>query len=178
MTKTTIIGCQCGKTHFEVTGEPILVSECLCNSCRAAAARLERLPGAKPMLTPYQATPSAEYRKDRIKTLSGAENLREFRLTADADSRRIVATCCNTPVFLEMKGAHWLSVYLHLWPAATRPKPELRTMVGDLKDASALPADIRNLKTHHLAFYAKLLKAWIAMGFRTPKMDVRGAIDA
>ncbi|WP_245409129.1 hypothetical protein [Shinella sp. WSJ-2] len=77
-----------------------------------------------------------------------------------------------------MKSAHWLSVYLHLWPAATRPKPELRTMVGDLKDASDLPADIRNLKTHHLTFYAKLLKAWIAMGFRAPKIDVRGAIDA
>ncbi|MCR6499144.1 DUF6151 family protein [Shinella sp. CPCC 101442] len=178
MTKTRIIGCTCGKTHFEVEGEPFLVSECLCNSCRAAAARLERLPGAQSMLTSYQATPSAEYRKDRIKILSGAENLREFRLTADAGSRRIVATCCNTPVFLEMKGAHWLSVYLHLWPAETRPKPELRTMVGDLQDASGLPADILNLKTHHLKFYAKLLAAWIAMGFRNPKINVTGVIDA
>ena len=178
MTKSRIIGCQCGKTHFEVEGEPILVSECLCNSCRAAAARLSRLPGARPMLTAYQATPSAEYRKDRIKVVSGAENLKEFRLTADAGSRRIVATCCNTPVFLEMKGAHGLSLDLHLWPAQTRPRPQLRTMVGDLEDASGLPRDILNLKTHHLAFYAKLLKAWIAMGFRNPRIDVRGAIDA
>ncbi len=68
------------------------------------------LPGAKNVLTPYGATPFAEYRKDRVSILSGAEHLREFRLSADAGSRRVVAPCCNTPVFLEMKGAHWLSM--------------------------------------------------------------------
>ena len=51
-------------------------------------------------------------------------------------------------------------------------------MVGDLKDRSGLPNDILNLKTHHLRFYAKLLKAWIAMGFKNPKIDVGGTIDA
>lgn len=178
MSRTRIIGCTCGQTRFEVQGDPILVSECLCNSCRAAADRLAKLPGARPILTAYRATPCAEYRKDRVHVLSGTEHLREFRLSADAGSRRIVAVCCNTPVFLEMKGAHWLSVYLHLWPAGTRPKPELRTMVGDLKDRSGLPNDILNLKTHHLRFYAKLLKAWIAMGFKNPKIDVGGTIDA
>lgn len=178
MSKTKTIGCACGETRLEVQGDPILVSECLCNSCRAAADRLAKLPGARPILTAYKATPCAEYRKDRVRILSGAEHLREFRLTADAGSRRIVATCCNTPVFLEMKGAHWLSLYLHLWPAETRPKPELRTMVGDLEDKSSLPNDIVNLKTHHLRFYAKLLKAWIAMGFKNPKIQVGGTIDA
>lgn len=178
MSRTRIIGCACGETRLEVQGEPILVSECLCNSCRAAAARLTRLPGAGAILTAYQATPCAEYRKDRVHILSGAGHLREFRLSAGAGSRRIVAACCNTPVFLEMKGAHWLSLYLHLWPAETRPKPEMRTMVGDLDDRSSLPDDIANLKTHSVRFYAKLLKAWIAMGFRNPKIEVGGTIDA
>ncbi|MGE0281354.1 MAG: hypothetical protein AB7P20_12185 [Rhizobiaceae bacterium] len=130
------------------------------------------------MLTRYQATPSAEYRKDRVRILSGQEYLKEFRLTADAGSRRVVATCCNTPVFLEMKGAHWLSVYLHLWPEDSRPKPELRTMTGDLTDASSLPGDIPNLKTHTVSFYAKLFAAWVAMGFRNPKVQVAGKIEA
>lgn len=178
MSGTADIGCACGKTRLEVQGAPILVSECLCNSCRTAANRLATLPGAKNILTSYDATPSAEYRKDRIRILSGAEHLREFRLSADAGSRRVVATCCNTPVFLEMKGAHWLSVYLHLWPAAARPKPEMRTMVGDLTDASRLPADMPNLKSHTVSFYAKLLGAWIAMKFRNPKIEVVGKVDA
>lgn len=178
MSGTTEIGCACGRTRFEVRGAPILVSECLCNSCRAAAGRLATLPGARNILKPYGATPCAEYRKDRIRILSGAEYLHEFRLSADAGSRRVVATCCSTPVFLELKGAHWLSVYLHLWPDGTRPKAEMRTMTGDLADASNLPKDIPNLKSHTVSFYAKLLGAWLAMGLRNPKIEVAGKIDA
>lgn len=178
MSKTTIIGCTCGKTQLEVHGAPMIVSECLCDSCRIAADRLAALPGGKTMLTRYRATPAAEYRKDRVRILSGRAFLKEFRLTADAGSRRVVATCCNTPVFLEMKGAHWLSIYLHLWPEDTRPKPELRTMTGDLPDPSSLPKDIPNLKTHTISFYAKLFAAWVAMGFRNPKIEVAGKVDA
>lgn len=178
MSKTTEIKCACGCTRLEVQGDPILVSECLCNSCRAAADRLAALPGASNILTSYGATASAEYRKDRVRILSGAEHLREFRLSADAGSRRVVATCCNTPVFLEMKGAHWLSLYLHLWPETVRPKAELRTMTGDLPTPSGLPDDIPNLKSHTVSFYAKLFGAWAAMGFRNPKIAVPGKIDA
>ncbi len=178
MSRTTNIGCACGRTSLEVQGAPIVVSECLCDSCRTAADRLATLPGAKNVLTSYGATPCAEYRKDRVRILSGAEYLREFRLNADAGSRRVVATCCNTPVFLEMKGAHWLSLYLHLWPDGARPKAEMRTMAGDLPDASRLPNDIPNLKSHTVSFYAKLLGAWIAMGFRNPKIEVAGKVDA
>lgn len=178
MTGSTDIGCVCGRTRLTAVGAPILVSECLCNSCRAAADRLAMLPGARNILTSYGTTPCAEYRKDRVRILSDAELLSEFRLSADAGTRRVVATCCNTPVFLEIKGAHWLSIYLHLWPEETRPKPEMRTMVGDLPDASNLPDDIPNLKSHTLSFYAKLLWAWITMGFRNSKIEVVGMIDA
>jgi hypothetical protein len=178
MSQSMTIGCACGHTRLAVEGAPILVSECLCDSCRAAAARLAKLPGGSDILTSYGATPSAEYRKDRIEIVSGAESLREFRLKPEAGSRRIVATCCNTPVFLEMKGAHWLSLYLHLWPKDARPKATLRTMTGDLPDASSLPADIPNLKSHTVSFYMKLLGAWIAMGFRNPTITTAGTIDA
>jgi hypothetical protein len=178
MSRTTKVRCACGQTCLELKGDPILVSECLCDSCRSAAGRLAMLPGAKNVLTSYGATPCAEYRKDRVRILSGADGLREFRLSADAGSRRVVATCCNTPIFLEMKGAHWLSVYLHLWPDDARPKAEMRTMAGDLPPASKLPDDIPNLKSHTVSFYAKLLGAWIGMGFRNPKIEVVGKIDA
>ena len=178
MNNITHIGCASGRTRLELHGEPILVSECLCDSCRAAAARLAALPGAQSVLTSYAATPCAEYRKDRIRVLAGTEHLKEFRLSANAGTRRVVATCCNTPVFLELKGAHWLSVYLHLWPDKARPKAEMRTMTGDLPDASSLPDNIPNLKSHALSFYIKLLGAWIGMGFRNPKIEVAGTIDA
>ncbi len=175
--KTVELQCRCGNTCLEVQGEPILISECLCNSCRSAAERLALLPGAVRTLTSYGATPAAEYRKDRVRIVSGAENLTEFRLTKASGSRRIVAACCNTPMFLEMKGAHWLSVYLHLWPADQRPKLQLRTMTGDLPDASGLPQDMPNLRTHSPSFYAKLFVAWAAMRFRNPKIEVKGLLD-
>ncbi|QED29929.1 hypothetical protein FRD01_22365 [Microvenator marinus] len=176
MLETTEIGCSCGHTRLEVQGEPFLVVECLCESCRAAAARLATLPDADNILTSYGATPSADYRKDRVRITSGQDTLKEFRLKSDAGTRRVVATCCNTPVFLELNGAHWLCLYLHLWPEERRPKPELRTMTGDLADQSALPTDIPNLKTHSIAFFAKLFAAWVAMGFRNPKFEVNGKL--
>jgi hypothetical protein len=103
--------------------------------------------------------------------------LKEFRLKSDAGTRRVVAACCNTPVFLELNGAHWLCLYLHLWPEERRPKPELRTMTGDLADQSALPTDIPNLKTHSIVFFAKLFSAWVSMGFRNPRFEVNGKLD-
>ncbi len=178
MNEATELKCTCGQTLLEVRGEPILVSECLCDSCRTAAARLAALPGARSLLTPYGATPCAEYRKDRVRIISGADHLKQFRLFETSGSRRVVATCCNTPVFLEMNGAHWLSLYLYLWPDVTRPKAQMRTMVGDLADASGLPNDIPNLTSHTARFYAKLFGAWVAMGFRNPKFEIKGKIDA
>ncbi|MGO1000184.1 GFA family protein [Lysobacter sp. CA196] len=172
------IGCACGRTRLEAVGAPILVSECLCDSCKAAAKRLAALPGARDIRTAHGATACAEYRKDRVRFVSGTEHLAEFRLSPDAGTRRVVATCCNTPVFLELKGAHWLSMYLHLWPQQTRPKAQMRTMVGDLADASYLPDDIANLNSQSLSFYAKLFGAWIAMGLRNPKIEVKEKLDA
>ena len=172
MSTTTHLSCTCGEVRLEVTGPPIIVAECCCNSCRAAGDTFAALAGAPSFRTPYGTTPYVLERKDRVRFVRGAEQLREFRLTPDSPTRRVVATCCNTPVFLEMKGAHWLSLYTHLWPEEARPKPELRTMTGDLPDASALPADIPNLKTHTVSFYARLLGAWIAMGFRVPQIAV------
>lgn len=56
MSKITHIACACGSTRLEVSGTPIIVTECLCDSCRTAATRLAKLPGARTMLTPYGVT--------------------------------------------------------------------------------------------------------------------------
>jgi hypothetical protein len=172
------IACACGHTVLEVVGEPILVSECLCDSCRAAASRFAALPRGRDILTPYGATPCAEVRKDRVRVVPGGEALRELRLRPDAATRRVVATCCDTPVFVELGGAHWVGLYLHLWPAAARPTPTLRTMVGDRADRSGLPDDLPNLNRHTPSFYLRLFAAWVAMGFRNPPIRVAGARGA
>lgn len=118
------------------------------------------------------------YRKDRVQCGKGAARLREFRLTDTTKTRRVVATCCNTPMFLDFTQGHWIDLYGHLWPEEALPPLQLRTMTGDLDDPSHLPHDVPNLKTHSPKFFLRLIGAWAAMGFRTPKIGyVQGRLD-
>jgi hypothetical protein len=164
------LSCRCGQVRLEVTGAPIVSAECCCNSCRSAATTFEGLPGARAILTPYGATRYELYRKDRVKFLAGTAFFREHRVTAGSPTRRVVAGCCNTPVFTEFKHGHWLSLYGGLWPAGTLPALEMRTMTGDLPDPSVLPQDVTNAKSQNGTFFGRLLVAWVAMGFRVPKV--------
>ncbi|NOK04360.1 GFA family protein [Myxococcus sp. CA018] len=162
--------CTCGKVHLQVEGAPIVSVECCCNSCRMAGARLETLPSAPRILEPHGATRFVLYRKDRVHFQEGTSHLKELRLTPEAKTRRVVATCCNTPVFLEFENGHWLSLYGGLWPEGTLPRLEMRTMASDLPPGVVLPEDVPNGKTQPFPFFVKLLGAWIMMGFRSPKL--------
>jgi len=170
--------CACGRVHLEAEKAPIVSVACMCNSCREAGARLEKLPEAASILERDGGTRFVLYRKDRVRFTKGAELLREFRLTPTSKTRRVVASCCNTPVFAEFQNGHWLSLYGGLWPKATLPALEMRTMTSDLADPSVLSDDVPNSSRQSGMFFAKLLGAWIAMGFRVPKIAVAGEIKA
>ncbi|WP_127752112.1 hypothetical protein [Devosia sp. 1566] len=172
------IGCRCGQVRLVLSGAPIISTECCCSSCRQAGARLEQLEGAAPILGEHGTTRFVLYRKDRVTFLGGLDGLREFRLSPDAGTRRVVATCCNTPVFLDFKGGHWFSLYAGLWPQEALPPVEMRTMTSDLPDPSVLPGDVPNRKHQSVSFFAKLLGAWMAMGFRSPYLPVGGKLEA
>lgn len=174
---TTELACACGKVRLAVEKSPITSAECHCNSCREAGARLASLPLARPALAPNGGTPFVVYRKDRVRILAGSDLLGEFRLTPKSTTRRVVATCCNTPVFLEFKGSHWLSLYGSLWPEGTMPALQLRTMVGDRKADAPLAGDLPSGFWPTAGFYAELLGAWIAMGFRSPQVAVTRRIE-
>ncbi|MEP3332417.1 hypothetical protein [Sedimentitalea sp.] len=45
----------------------------------------------------------------------------------------------------------------------------MRTIASDLPDGANLPDDILNAKQQRFGYFAKLLGAWVAMGFRNPK---------
>jgi len=172
MTTSTKLECACGHLALEVTGEPILNAECCCNSCRTAAAKLRALPRAAPFPEPGLGTRFVLYRKDRVSFVQGVDMLKEFRLGPDATTRRVLATCCNTPVFLEFEKGHWLSLYGCLWPADKLPPLEMRTMTSDLPAGTVLPADVPNGARQPLTFMLKLLGAWMAMFFRSPEITV------
>lgn len=176
MTSQTL-ACACGKTQLVVTGKPIITTECHCTLCREAGERLSSLPGAPDILLANGGTPFVLYRKDRVEITRGAEHLKALRRKPDAATRRVVATCCNTPAFLEFKGGHWMSIFHTLWPAGAMPAIEIRTMTGDT-DPSVLDDTIPAGQWQTTRFYARLLAAWVAMGFRSPDVAVAGEIEA
>jgi hypothetical protein len=44
----------------------------------------------------------------------GFPRVEEHRLKPDSPTRRVVATCCNSAMFLDVTKGHWLSMYRYL----------------------------------------------------------------
>jgi hypothetical protein len=173
----TQLSCACGQSRVTLTGPPILAADCCCDSCAKAAARLQALPGAPKITDAIGATPFVLYRKDRV-AFDLPHPLRCFRLSGEAKTKRLLAPCCNTPIGLEFSGGHWISLYASLWPSGTAPRASLRTMTADRADRAALPRDIPNARSQSPGFMWALMKAWVAMGFRAPKLVSEGVVDA
>ncbi|MDH7795581.1 MULTISPECIES: hypothetical protein [unclassified Beijerinckia] len=177
-TRLRTAACTCGQVAFETSGEPIVTATCYCTSCQTAGQRLEARPSAPPLLDADGGTPFVLFRKDRIRCLRGQAHLREHRLAPTSKTRRVIASCCNTPMFLEFSGGHWLSIYKDRFPKAEQPALEMRTMTRDRRPAVAFTDGLPSYKTHSGRFMWKLLTAWAAMGFRAPKINyVNGTID-
>ena len=174
MTDQTVLTCACRQVAIAVQGTPIVSVECLCADCQTAGAFLQSLPNAPRTVDEKGATRFVLYRKDRVRCEKGRELMREHRLSPKSTTRRVVATCCSTPMFLEFSSGHWLSIYGGLWPAASLPALELRTMTRSRPNGVVLPDDVPNPSTHTFLFYRRLFGAWAAMGFRVPKVDFVG----
>ena len=96
------------------------------------------------------------YRKDHVHCTQGASLLGEHRLKPESPTRRIVASCCNTAMFLDFTKGHWISIY--------RERLPLERTVVDRKSG---------------LFVLRLVWAWAQMGFRTPTITyVKGKINA
>lgn len=162
-----IASCRCGKVAFEAVGAPILTVVCHCESCQEAGRRFEEIADAPPVLKADGGTDFVMHRKDRVTFVRGGELLREHRLKPESSTRRVVAGCCHSAMFAEFASGHWLSLYRDRILGGAPPL-EMRVMTG--RKAPQLPNDMPNHATHSAKFMWKLLSAWIAMGFRTPKV--------
>jgi hypothetical protein len=173
-----IARCACGQCELVLTGAPIVTAACYCTSCQTAGERLEHLPGGHAVLEADGSTGYVLQRKDRTSCTTGGEVLKEFRLKPDSPTRRVVATCCGSPMFLEFSGGHWLSLYRDRLAPQDRPPIEMRTMTADRRAGVEFADTIPSYRKHSGRFMWRLLSAWAAMGFRAPKLDyVKGSID-
>ena len=169
--RTLLSTCTCGQARLEATARPIVTVTCYCASCQEAGQKFAALPGATSVLREDGGTDFILFRKDRVSCLAGKEVLREHRLTPASKTRRVAATCCNSAMFLEFTNGHWLSLYSARVPSKDQPPLEMRTMTKDRRAGVELDDTVPSPATHSVKFMAKLLGAWVAMGFRTPRID-------
>lgn len=140
-----------------------MTASCYCKSCQEAGRRFE----SAAVLDADGGTGVVLYRKDRVRCLSGSQHLEERRLKPDSATRRILATCCNTPMFLDFTKGHWLALYRNRF-GTDAPPLEMRIMTNERPSGVELPDDVPSYGGHSGKFFRKLVRAWIAMGFRRP----------
>jgi len=162
--------CQCGKVKFETVGSPILTGTCYCTSCQQGGRQLGQLPAASPLLDPDSGTSMVLVRKDRVRCVTGQAYLEEHRLKPESATRRVVATCCNSAMFLDFTKGHWLSMFRNRF-ATDAPPLEMRVMTAERRAGVELADDLPNYAGHSGKFMLKLIAAWIAMGFRRPEIS-------
>ena len=163
------VTCKCGKTTIELTGKPFESAICYCESCRTAGRGFEQDLGAPQTVRPDGGVEYCMYRKDRVKIAQGGHHLREYRLKPESPTRRVVASCCKSPMFTDFTPGHWLSLYRSrlLEPA---PAPRVCVMAKDKLEGTEPPKGIPAYDSFAPGLMIKLLGTWMAMGFRQPKI--------
>ena len=158
----SISRCACGTVELEVIGVPILAAACHCDDCQEGSGQIERLPNAPPILDQAGGTAYLLYRKDRMKCSNGAEHLRDYKLKNESPTRRVVATCCNSFMFLDFQKGHWFSMYRARFEGDVSAL-QMRIQTKFKPEGSNIPNDAHIYFTYPLKFIGKLMIARVAM---------------
>lgn len=165
LTVTATVDCVCGQVAIEARGAPIACVICHCDDCQEGSRQIGALPNAASIEEPEGGTAYLAYRKDRVRCLRGAALLKPFKIRESSATSRMIASCCNTALFLGFDDAkHWVDLYrsrsagevvpvqIHI---CTKSKPEACTIAPDVPQHPRYPASL----------LMKLLVARLAMVF-------------
>jgi hypothetical protein len=155
--------CTCGNVEIEASGAPIVSVVCYCGDCQEGARQIEALPDAGPVQDRDGGTAFIVYREDRVHCARGAEFLKSYKIKATSPTNRVVATCCNSAMYLNFDDSkHWVDVYRARF-RGDAPPPQMRLCTRSKPGPDDLPGDIPNYATYPLTLVGKLLVAKIAM---------------
>lgn len=157
-----IVLCSCGKVECEAVGAPIVAVACYCDDCQQGSRQIEVLPHAPPVRDEDGGTPYLLYRKDRFKCSKGSDLLRDLRIREKSPTRRVVASCCNSAMYLDFEKGHWLSIYRARFAGAV-PAVQMHIQTRFKSENSRRPHDVQASASFPIAFIAKLLFARLAM---------------
>ena len=157
--------CACGQVELAMHGAPIASIACYCDDCQAGAGKIEALPNAAPVKNPDGGTPYLVYRKDRMECSKGREHLHGLKLRPDSATHRVVATCCNSAMYLGFDDVkHWVDVY-HFRVQGAVPPIEMRVCTRYKPAGGELSSDVPSYPRFAPKFLGRLLAARIAMIF-------------
>ena len=155
--------CLCGGVEIEATGAPIVSSVCYCTDCQLGSCQIEDLPSAGSVRDADGGTAYILFRKDRIKCSRGAELLKAYKLKDVSPTNRVVATCCNSAVFMNFdKGPHWISAYRARFRGALPPL-QMRICTRSKPEHVVLPTDVPSYPGYPVGLIFKLLVSRVAM---------------
>ena len=133
--------CACGAVQIALTAPPIAALSCCCDDCQAAAAALEALPGAPAFREPCGGTPAVMFPKAALRIVKGGDKLTAHRLRDGARTKRMVAGCCNSFLYIGFdRGPFWIDVLSARLDNA--PPPRWRIQTRFLSDPP--PDDVAN----------------------------------
>ena len=123
---------------------------------------METLPHAAPVRDADGGTSYLVYRDDRFSCVSGQELLRDYRLEENSPTRRVVASFCNTGMFLKFEPGFWVSAY-RARVSGDPPPIEMRNKAKYRRAATPIPQDAPSYRGYPLKLFVKLISARIAM---------------
>jgi hypothetical protein len=161
---TTLVSCSCGKVECKATGTPIVTAVCYCDDCQRGSRQIDALSGAAPVLGDDGGTAYVLYRKDRFECIKGRELLQDLRLKERSPTKRVVAACCNSAMYLDFEKGHWISAYRERFKAAA-PPVQVHIQTRFKPQADGAPGAIPAYRTFPPMLLVKLLFTRIAMVF-------------
>lgn len=102
-------------------------------------------------------------RDGRFACVSGEALLTRVRLSADAATRRLVAACCNSAMFLKSAPGFWVSAYRAHFDPAELPTMEMRIHMKDWIADAPPPPGARCCAAHPLRLFMRGATARLAM---------------
>jgi hypothetical protein len=157
---THVAHCRCGAVEVAAWADPIAVNACYCDDCQAAAEKLAASSGSAPSPSADGGVEFMLFRRDRIACTQGAERLQAMRLTEASKTRRMIASCCTTPMYAAFDDKRpWVSAYRAGFGADA--PPVVMRICTRFRRSEATPNDgVPSHPGYPASMIVRLLAAW------------------
>ncbi len=103
------------------------------------------------------------FRDDRFECVTGEELMVDYKLKENSPTRRVVASCCNSAMFLKYAPGFWVSTYRARFDKTDLPPLELRTFIRYRQSDIPLQNDIPRYRGIPTRLYINFFLARAAM---------------